>query len=155
LSFRVRLLTDEESRSEFLMSTLSFRSFVVILSAPPMLVIPALRCPLGKLREESRSAPVLPVPSRQEIEQNASYKSPEEAQLAGREARFRVKVVSAYNFTCALSAYRLTTITAGRLSFSVRQPTTGSDFREERGRGEARCRRYRSKDGQFRALGFC
>jgi len=55
----------------------------------------------------------LPVPSRQEIEQNAAYKSPEEAQLAGREARFRIRVVSAYNFICALSAYRLTTITAG------------------------------------------
>jgi putative restriction endonuclease len=57
----------------------------------------------------------LPVPSRQEIEQNAAYKSPEEAQLAGREARFRIRVVSAYNFTCALSAYRLTTITAGSI----------------------------------------
>ena len=57
----------------------------------------------------------LPVPSRQEIEQNAAYKSPEEAQLAGREARFRTRVVSAYNFTCALSAYRLTTITAGSI----------------------------------------
>src|SRR5208337_1438598 len=57
----------------------------------------------------------LPLPSRQEIEQNAAYKSPEEAQLAGREARFRIRVVSAYNFTCALSAYRLTTITAGSI----------------------------------------
>jgi putative restriction endonuclease len=57
----------------------------------------------------------LPVPSRQEIEQNAAYKSPEEARLAGREARFRVRVVSAYNFTCALTAYRLTTITAGSI----------------------------------------
>ena len=57
----------------------------------------------------------LPVPSRQEIEQNAAYKSTEEARLAGREARFRVRVVSAYNFTCALTAYRLTTITAGSI----------------------------------------
>jgi|ERR1035437_5632673 putative restriction endonuclease len=57
----------------------------------------------------------LPVPSRQEIEQNAAYKSPEEARLAGREARFRVRVVRAYNFTCALTAYRLTTITAGSI----------------------------------------
>ena len=57
----------------------------------------------------------LPLPSRPEIEQNAAYKSPEEAQLAGREARFRIRVVSAYNFTCALTAYRLTTITAGSI----------------------------------------
>jgi putative restriction endonuclease len=57
----------------------------------------------------------LPVPSRQQMEQNAAYKSPEEAQLAGREARFRIRVVSAYNFRCALTAYRLTTITAGSI----------------------------------------
>jgi len=57
----------------------------------------------------------LQVPSQQEIEQNAAYKSPEEARLAGREARFRVRVVSAYNFICALTAYRLTTITAGSI----------------------------------------
>jgi putative restriction endonuclease len=46
----------------------------------------------------------LPVPSRQEIEQNATYESPEEAQMAGREARFRIRVVTAYNYTCALTA---------------------------------------------------
>jgi putative restriction endonuclease len=57
----------------------------------------------------------LPVPSRQEIEQNAAYKSPEEARKAGREARFRVRVVTAYNYTCALTGYRLTTITAGSI----------------------------------------
>ena len=57
----------------------------------------------------------LPAPTRHEIEQNAAYKSPEEAQMAGREARFRIRVVNAYNYTCALSAYRLTTITAGSI----------------------------------------
>ena len=57
----------------------------------------------------------LPVPSRQEIEANAAYKSPEEARMAGREARFRVRVVTAYNYTCALTGYRLTTITAGSI----------------------------------------
>jgi putative restriction endonuclease len=57
----------------------------------------------------------LPVPSQRDIEQNASYKSPEEAQMAGREARFRVRVVTAYNYTCALTGYRLTTITAGSI----------------------------------------
>jgi bifunctional DNase/RNase len=34
----------------------------------------------------------LPIPSRQEIEQNAAYKSPEEAQMAGREAPFSIMV---------------------------------------------------------------
>jgi putative restriction endonuclease len=57
----------------------------------------------------------LPVPSQQEIERSAAYKSPEEARMAGREARFRVRVVTAYNYTCALTGYRLTTITAGSI----------------------------------------
>ena len=57
----------------------------------------------------------LPVPSRRETELSAAYKSPEEAQMAGREARFRVRVVTAYSYTCALSRYRLTTITAGTI----------------------------------------
>lgn len=57
----------------------------------------------------------LPLPSRQEIERNATFKSPEEARMAGREARFRVRVVTAYNYTCALTDYRLTTITAGSI----------------------------------------
>jgi putative restriction endonuclease len=57
----------------------------------------------------------LPIPSRQQIEQNAIYRSPEEARLAGREARFRIRIVSAYNYNCALTAYRLTTVTAGSI----------------------------------------
>jgi putative restriction endonuclease len=57
----------------------------------------------------------LVAPSRQEIEQNAAYKSPEEAERAGREAQFRIRVVAAYNYTCALTSYRLTTITAGSI----------------------------------------
>ena len=57
----------------------------------------------------------LPVPSPQEIERSAAYKSPEEARLAGREARFRVRVVAAYNYTCALTGYRLTTIAEGSI----------------------------------------
>jgi putative restriction endonuclease len=57
----------------------------------------------------------LPVPSRREIEENAAYRSPEEAVKKGREGRFRLQVVSAYNYACALTGYRLTTITAGSI----------------------------------------
>ena len=32
-----------------------------------------------------------------------------------REARFRIAIVAAYNYTCALTGYRLTTITAGSI----------------------------------------
>jgi putative restriction endonuclease len=37
----------------------------------------------------------------------------EEAVKQGREARFRLRVVAVYNYTCALTGYRLTTITGG------------------------------------------
>lgn len=52
----------------------------------------------------------MPIPSDIEIEQNAAYKSAEDAKLVGREARFRIRVLAAYNYTCALTGYRLTTI---------------------------------------------
>jgi len=57
----------------------------------------------------------LPVPGRHEIEQDAVFRSPEEAKMVGREARFRMRVVTAYNYTCALTGYRLTTIGAGSI----------------------------------------
>src|SRR5207249_2784853 len=53
----------------------------------------------------------LPVPSEDQIVRDASYQSPADAQQQGREARFRLRVVAAYNYTCALTLYRLTTIT--------------------------------------------
>jgi putative restriction endonuclease len=55
----------------------------------------------------------LPRPSELEIEENARYKSAEDAILVGREARFRIKILAAYNYTCALTGYRLTTLTSG------------------------------------------
>jgi len=40
------------------------------------------------------------------------------------------------------------------LASRVGEPTTGSDFREERGRGAAKCRKHGSKEGRLRPLGF-
>lgn len=57
----------------------------------------------------------LPVPKADQIELDANYKSPEEAAKQGREARFRLNVVAAYNYTCALTGYQLVTISAGSL----------------------------------------
>jgi putative restriction endonuclease len=57
----------------------------------------------------------MPVPADDEIARDATYKGPEEAQKQGREARFRLHVVAAYNYTCALTRYRLTTITGGSI----------------------------------------
>jgi putative restriction endonuclease len=52
----------------------------------------------------------LPVPSKEQIARDAEHKPTADAQKQGREARFRLQVVSAYNYTCALTRYRLTTI---------------------------------------------
>jgi putative restriction endonuclease len=39
----------------------------------------------------------------------------QEATQQGREARFRLRVVAAYNYTCALTGYRLNTITGATI----------------------------------------
>src|ERR1700677_2252202 len=57
----------------------------------------------------------MPVPTEDHIKSGATYKGPEEAQKKGREARFRLNIVAAYNYTCALTGYRLTTITGGSI----------------------------------------
>lgn len=55
------------------------------------------------------------VPTPIDMEEHAAYKSPQEARAVGREARFRIHVVAAYNYTCALTGCRLTTISSGSL----------------------------------------
>ena len=57
----------------------------------------------------------LPRPSDVESEQNAAFKSEEDAMQAGREARFRIRILAAYDYTCALTGYRLTTLTSGSI----------------------------------------
>jgi putative restriction endonuclease len=57
----------------------------------------------------------MPIPTDDEIARDANYQSPEQAQMQGREIRFRLNVVAAYNYTCALTGYRLTTIKAGSI----------------------------------------
>ena len=49
----------------------------------------------------------LPIPSAIEIEQNAAYNSAEDAMQVGREAKFRIHILAAYDYTCALTGYRL------------------------------------------------
>lgn len=52
----------------------------------------------------------IPARSEEEEQQDAEYKTPEQAQNQGREIRFRLRIVAAYDYTCALTGYRLTTI---------------------------------------------
>lgn len=55
----------------------------------------------------------LPVPPGDVVEEDA--KRYEESKKRGREARFRLTVVSAYNYTCALTGYRCVTVDAGSI----------------------------------------
>ena len=57
----------------------------------------------------------LPVPSEDEVAIVAKLQSPEEAEQRGREVRFRLNIVSLYNYTCALTGYRLLTIASGSI----------------------------------------
>lgn len=55
------------------------------------------------------------VPTDAEIVRDATYTGPEQAEERGRDARFRLNIVAAYNYTCALTRYRLTTITGASI----------------------------------------
>jgi putative restriction endonuclease len=57
----------------------------------------------------------MPVPTEDELKRDANPKSPKEAKEQGREVRFRLNVVAAYGYACALTGYRLTTISAGSI----------------------------------------
>jgi putative restriction endonuclease len=55
------------------------------------------------------------IPQDDAITRTAFFKTIDDAEVAGRSARFRLDVVSAYNYTCALTGYRVTTISSGAI----------------------------------------
>ncbi len=55
------------------------------------------------------------VPSEEQIEEDAAGAAAEQGRERGRDARFRLNVVAAYNYTCALTGYRLMTLSAGTI----------------------------------------
>jgi putative restriction endonuclease len=55
------------------------------------------------------------IPSDDEIARDAQFELPDDAKRVGREARFRLDVVCAYDYTCALTGYRITTIDSGTI----------------------------------------
>jgi len=57
----------------------------------------------------------LPVPGEDEVASASTHQSPDDAEQRGREARFRLNIVSLYNYTCALTGYRLLTIASGSI----------------------------------------
>jgi hypothetical protein len=52
----------------------------------------------------------LPIPSADQVAEDAAYQAPEDAVQARREARVWLNIVAAYNYTCALTRYRPLTI---------------------------------------------
>lgn len=57
----------------------------------------------------------IPIPTEDEVARDATLGDIGAAKAKGREARFRLNIVAAYNYTCALTGYRLTTISAGSI----------------------------------------
>jgi putative restriction endonuclease len=57
----------------------------------------------------------IPVPTEDQLERDRHPEDPDKAEKRGREVRFRLNVVAAYNYTCALTGYRLTTIASGSI----------------------------------------
>ena len=55
------------------------------------------------------------VPAADEVARNAFFETLNDAEIAGRSGRFRMDIVSAYNYTCALTGYRVTTISSGAI----------------------------------------
>ena len=65
----------------------------------------------------------MPVPSSDELAEVREDAEAYRAQLSrGRDARFKVSVISGYHFTCALTGYRL--IASGRPTCRSRPPTS-------------------------------
>lgn len=57
----------------------------------------------------------IPIPTDEEVVTASSHQSPEEANQRGREARFRLQVVPAYQYTCALTGYRIMTVSSSSI----------------------------------------
>ena len=70
-----------------------------------------------------------PVPSIEQISGETYNQLSEKSKERGREIRFRIDVVSSYNYTCALTGYRLTTVSPGVSStrrISISSPIRGT-----------------------------
>ncbi len=57
----------------------------------------------------------IPVPSETQVLRESAALDRATAAEQGREARFRLTVIPAYNYTCALTGYRLVTISSGSI----------------------------------------
>jgi putative restriction endonuclease len=101
----------DRSVTKFVRINLAFVEFI----NDPHLRIQARRILIAKYFEPAErnalySLAGMQIPKDDEIARDASYHAPRDAQAKGREARFRLDIVAAYHYTCALTGYRVTTI---------------------------------------------
>jgi hypothetical protein len=84
------------------------------------------------------------VPDEDEIAEQVRYQPIAEATRKGRDARFRIVVLSNYTFACALTRYRLTTVSSESIvdaahihefSFWFRTPAPRTASSDSRGGG--------------------
>ena len=57
----------------------------------------------------------IPVPDEDQVVSASLHQSPEEASQKGREARFRLQIVPSYNYACALTGYRILTVSSSSI----------------------------------------
>lgn len=57
----------------------------------------------------------VPIPDSDMESRTAFFEQAHDAENAGRSARFRLDIVPAYNYTCALTGYRVTTVSSGAI----------------------------------------
>ena len=57
----------------------------------------------------------LPIPSDEQVAADLDHHLSDDAVERGRETRFRLNIVAAYNYTCALTGYRLLTVSSGSI----------------------------------------
>lgn len=57
----------------------------------------------------------IPTPTDDQIAADTNFVAEDDPRRKGRDVRFRIEVVAAYSYTCALTGLRLTTISAGAI----------------------------------------
>lgn len=80
------------------------------------------------------------IPTEEEYVKDAQVAALADAQQQGRELRFRLSVVSAYNYTCALTGYRLTTISGASIVDAAHIRPFASSRNNEPANGLALCK---------------
>jgi putative restriction endonuclease len=80
------------------------------------------------------------VPPADEVARDADFELPDDARAVGREARFRLDIVPTYQYTCALTGYRVTTIARGTIVDAAHIHQFSDSRNNDLGNGLALCK---------------